>query len=86
LKPALHKYEIRAKKGGRVHVIHNQEITVICRILGTPNDKRAGMYLNRKLDEKVDKNDILCTLYSSDKWRLSEAIETLKNVPIYSIE
>lgn len=83
---ATHRHEVRASKKGRVHSIHNQQITVICRILGSPNDKTAGMYLNRKLDEEVDKNDILYTLHSSDKWRLSEAIETLKNVPMYSIE
>lgn len=86
LQPASHKHEVRAKKHGRVHGIDNKEITTICRILGNPDDKKAGMYLNRKLDEVVDKNDILYTLYSSDAWKLKEAVETLKNVPIYSIE
>jgi len=75
-----------ATRSGRVHGIDNQQITTICRILGNPADKAAGMYLNRKLDEKVDKNDILYTLYSSDKWRLKEAIETIKNIQIYTIE
>ena len=65
--------------------IDNQQITVICRILGCPTDKKGGMYLNRKLEERVDKNDILCTLFSSDKWRLKEAVETLKLVPIYKV-
>jgi thymidine phosphorylase len=83
---ATNKHEVRAVGRGRVHGINNQEITVICRILGSPQDKTAGMYLNTKLDERVDKNDILCTLYSSDKWRLKEAVETLKNVQIYTIK
>ncbi len=86
LKLAKHTHELLASRSGRVHAINNQQITVISRILGCPTDKTAGMYLNHKLDEAVDKNDILCTIYSSDKWRLSEAKETLKNVPIYSIE
>ncbi len=79
-------HEVVSPKKGRVHAIHNKQITVICRILGCPTDKHAGMYLNAKLDEKVDRGDILCTLYSSDKWRLQEAVETLKNVPIYTVE
>lgn len=86
LRPGHQVYEIISKKKGRVHAIHNKEITVICRILGCPADKHAGMFLNRKLDEVVDKDDILCTLYSSDKWRLKEAIETLKNVPVFTVE
>jgi len=86
LKPAHPKYEILSPKRGRIHAINNQQITVICRILGCPADKKAGMYLDRKLDEKVDKGDILCTLYSTDKWRLQEAIETLKNISMYTVE
>jgi thymidine phosphorylase len=84
--PGKEVHAIRANKKGRVVFINNKEITVICRILGCPTDKKAGMYLNRKLEESVDKGDILCTLYGSDKWRLKEAVQTMKNVSIYTIE
>lgn len=84
--PGKHIYELRASKKGMVDGIHNQKITVICRILGCPTDKKAGLYLNRKLEERVDKGDILATLYSSDKWRLAEAAETLKAMPIYNVD
>jgi putative thymidine phosphorylase len=86
LRPGRHVHEIKAYKRGHIHAIDNKQITVICRILGCPTDKKAGMYLNRKLEGTVDKNDILCTLYSSDKWRLTEAAETMKNVQVYKIE
>lgn len=85
LRPSHHKTELTSYKKGTVGKIDNQHIAVICRILGCPADKMAGMYLNRKIGEIVDKNDILCTLYSSDKWKLTEAMDTLKNVPIYEI-
>lgn len=86
LTPGKFRHEVRSVRAGRVSRIDNREITVVCRILGCPTDKRAGMYLNRKLEEKVDKGDILCTIYSSDKWRLQEAVETIKNVPVYAVE
>jgi AMP phosphorylase len=86
LHPARHVHEVKAPRRGHIHAIDNKQITVICRILGCPTDKKAGMYLNRKLEGTVDKNDILCTLYSSDKWRLTEAVETIKNIPVYKIE
>lgn len=82
---AKYVYEMPSHRRGEVHAIENHQITTICRILGCPQDKKAGMYLNAKLDEQVDKNDILCTLYSSDEWRLREAVETLKHVQVYTI-
>ncbi len=86
LRPGRFVHEVKALRRGHIHAIDNNQITVICRILGCPTDKKAGMYLNRKLEGTVDKNDILCTLYSSDTWRLTEAIETIKNIPIYKLE
>jgi AMP phosphorylase len=79
------RYEYKAMKSGNVSSIHNQQIATICRILGCPMEKKSGMVLNKKLDDHVDKDDILCTLYATDEWKLKEAVETLKNVPIYTI-
>ncbi|KKU81120.1 MAG: hypothetical protein UY08_C0002G0033 [Candidatus Gottesmanbacteria bacterium GW2011_GWA1_47_8] len=86
LRPGRAVNEIKSTRRGRVVAVDNKQITVICRILGCPTDKRAGMYLNRKLEETVDKGDILCTIYSTDKWRLKEAVETMKNISVYTIE
>jgi len=86
LVPGKYVYEHKAPRRGMISGMNNQQITVICRILGCPTDKKAGMYLNRKLEERVDKGDILATIYSSDKWRLKEAAETLKSMPVYAVE
>ncbi|MEK7166611.1 MAG: thymidine phosphorylase, partial [Patescibacteria group bacterium] len=83
---AKSKHELRSELKGRVTELNNKDISVIARILGSPHDKKAGIYLERKLEDEIDKDDILCTLYSSDKWRLQEAVETLKHVPIYKVE
>lgn len=80
------KYELISAKKGMVTKIDNKEINMICRILGCPTDKKAGMFLNRKLEEHVDKGDILCTLYSQDAYRLHEAVETIKHIPMYTVE
>lgn len=80
------KAEVKSRKKGRIVGVDNHQITVVCRILGTPEDKQAGIFLERRLEEKIDKGDILFTMYSDDKWRLREASETLKNLPIYKIE
>jgi AMP phosphorylase len=86
LQLAHYRYEYKSYRKGRVSVLNNRSVSVVARILGSPNDKKAGIYLERKLEEEVDKSDILCTLYSSDKWRLEEAVATLATVPIYEVE
>ncbi|MBI5449183.1 thymidine phosphorylase [Candidatus Gottesmanbacteria bacterium] len=86
LVPGKYRQNISSHHGGKINSMNNQQIAIICKILGCPTDKKAGMYLTRKLDERVDKGDILCTLYSSDSYRLQEAVETMKNMPVYTIE
>lgn len=85
LKLGQYKYEVPSQKNGTVTFFNNHDLTVIAKILGCPEDKQAGIYLERRVDEHVLKNDIICVLYSSDKWRLEEAKETLKHIPIYKI-
>jgi thymidine phosphorylase len=46
----------------------------------------AGIYLLKKIDELVNKNDALSIFYAKDKYRLKEAVETFKNLPIFKIE
>lgn len=79
------KYEVTARHHGTISSFDNMNLTSICRILGCPTDRKSGISLERRIDEKVDKGDILCILYSSDKWRLRETIDTLPNLPIYKI-
>lgn len=79
------KYEAPAERRGLITNFNNHHLTTIGKILGCPSAKHAGIYLERRIDEKVEKGDILYVLYASDSWRLEEAKETLKNVPIYTI-
>lgn len=80
------KFLFKAKSKGQIVGIDNHQITVVAKILGCPEDKRAGIYLEKRIEEKVVKGDILLTVYSSDGWRLNEARQTLENLPIYKIE
>lgn len=86
LKLGTYKFEVPSHKTGTITSFNNEDLTIIAKILGCPSDKQAGIYFERRIDEHVDRSDILCVLYSSDKWKLNEAMETLKHVPIYKIE
>ncbi len=78
-----HQKEIKATHSGKIKEVNNYNLNMISRILGAPSDKYAGIYLLKKIDEKITKSDPMMIFYSSDKYRIIEAEETLKNFAIY---
>jgi putative thymidine phosphorylase len=83
---AKNKFEFHSSTSGKIKDINNYNLNTIAKILGAPNDKKAGVYLLKKLDHSVSKNEPIFVLYSDDKYRLKEAEATLKNLPIFKIE
>lgn len=79
------KTEIKATKSGKVSAIDNKLVSSIARIAGTPEDKYAGLYLHKKLGDRVKKGETLYTVYSSHKARLDQ-LEELKIKNPYTIK
>jgi putative thymidine phosphorylase len=86
MKTKAHKTEVKAPKTGKIKEINNYNLNAVAKVLGAPTDKYGGIYLYRKLDEIVEKNDPLMEFYSTDKFKLKEAEVTVQNFPIYEIE
>ena len=86
LELAKNKFDVKSPKSGKIKDIDNHNLNTVAKILGAPDDKKAGIYLLKKLDHSVSKNEVIFTLYSEDKYRLKEAEATLKNLPIFKIE
>lgn len=85
LQEAKYAQEIVATRSGVVQLVNSYNISSIAKILGAPKDKKAGMLLYKKFGDKVVKNDILMKVFAEDKGKLTEALETLKNLPVYEI-
>jgi AMP phosphorylase len=81
-----HKTDIEANKSGTIKQINNYNLNSVAKVLGAPIDKYAGIYLWKKIDEKVSKKEPLFTLYAHNHYKLKEALVTLKNFPVYEIE
>jgi len=86
LKLAKFKKDILAKTSGKIKDINNYNLNNIAKILGAPKDKQAGIYLHKKLDHAVSKNEPMMTFYANDQYLLKEAEVTLENLPIFNIE
>lgn len=80
------KRMIPAKKSGKIKDINNYNLNTLAKILGAPKDKFAGIYLLKKLDEHVSKNEPLLEFYSTSTYHLEEACNTYMNFSIYDIE
>lgn len=86
LKPGKHSFKLLANERGKIKRIFSKNATIIAKILGAPKDKKAGMYLHKKIGELVREDELLCTFYSKNLYNLKEAKESIQNFPIFAIE
>lgn len=85
LNPGHFSFKVLAKKKGLVKSINSYSLTLIAKILGAPLQKKAGIYLHKKIGEKVDTGDVLCTFYSENMYNLKEGKDSLVNFPIVNL-
>lgn len=77
LKLAKYTQTLHATSDGKITQIHNKLINSVCRILGTPETKTAGLYLHKHLG-KIKKGEKILTVYSESEARLQEAMEFIE--------
>ena len=86
IKPGKIVFEKKAVKKGEIKSIQSKNLAEICRLLGAPFIKKAGVYLNKSVGEKAKKGETLFTLYTVSRQRLDLAREGLKKLRIYQIK
>ncbi|MFH0712135.1 MAG: thymidine phosphorylase [archaeon] len=77
LKLGKFKKIIKAKKSGKIISIDNNKINSLCRILGTPETKSAGVYLHNHVGE-IKKHEPVLTLYSESRNKLKDGLKFIK--------
>ena len=85
LELAKFKKEVKAEKDGTVKVIDMKLINLTTRALWAPIDDQGGLYLHKKLGDKVKKNDIIYVMYANQKSKIDMALESLKWKKMYEI-
>ncbi|QHI36593.1 Pyrimidine-nucleoside phosphorylase [Kordia antarctica] len=80
-KPVLapYKIEIKAEKPGVLDRIDNRKIAKLAKLSGAPQSKSAGISLNVHLNDKIEKDQLLYTLYAESKGELNYAMEYKNN-------
>jgi AMP phosphorylase len=82
LKLGKYIFEGIADKSGILKEINIKNITSVAKILGAPKQKSAGIYLNKKINEKIVKGETIYTLFSENVYNLKEGKDSLINFPL----
>lgn len=80
------KHYINAPRSGKIVLTDNKKINTLCRILGAPKDKLAGIYLNVEYGDTVKKDQRLFTLYAQSQQRMALAKAALAKIKIFAIK
>lgn len=79
-------YDLKTAKKGIIRKIDNKQISHICRIAGAPKDVKAGIFIYKKLKEKVKKGQVLYRIYANSPERLKYASSFALNHNGYTIK
>lgn len=69
---------VRSNSSGRVLWVKNPEIASIARETGAPRDKGAGIFLSKKIGDKVNKGELLFTIYAEKSLKLENALNLVE--------
>lgn len=79
IKKAKYSQEIKATQAGKLSFIHNKLVSLTARTAGSPNDPYAGVYLHKKIKDKVKKGETILTVQANNKTRLKEAVQIIED-------
>ncbi|PIZ99487.1 MAG: thymidine phosphorylase [Candidatus Komeilibacteria bacterium CG_4_10_14_0_2_um_filter_37_10] len=79
-------HSIKATKSGEVIKTDNKNINALCRILGAPLDKKAGIYLEAEYGKKVVAGQSIYTFYASNEQRMALALAAVDKLKIFTIK
>ncbi|MDP6626994.1 MAG: thymidine phosphorylase, partial [Methanopyri archaeon] len=85
LKLAPFKHDIVAERSGKMLDTVNTVVAKVARMAGSPQNKEAGVYLNRKFNEFVNRGDVLATVYAGSEDKLRRVKRLLDETPMFEV-
>jgi AMP phosphorylase len=70
--------EVRAEKTGTITEFNIKALQKIARYAGAPANKKAGLLLNKTIGEKIEKGELLLTIFAENERKLEAAINFAK--------
>jgi AMP phosphorylase len=79
-------FQVKAEKEGQIVSFDNRNLVELCRTLGAPICKKAGIYLNKVMGDRVARGDVLFTMYAESDDRLEMAKKALRQREFLKID
>ena len=76
---APYQFEMHAPKRGTVKKINNRKIAKLAKLSGAPQSKLAGISMNVRLDDEIEKGELLYRLHAETTGELNYALEYYEN-------
>lgn len=86
LLPGNKSFNVHAPKNEKITKLNSKNISIIAKILGCPQEKKAGIYLHKKIGDTIRKDELVFTLYSTSEHNIQEAKESLATFPIFEYD
>lgn len=83
---AVKRHRVHAPFNGWIIFVNNKAIDDVARILGAPHEPQAGIYINKRIGQRVRQGERIFTLYALNKDRINLALEALKKTRIINIK
>lgn len=77
---------IKSDKSGKIKSVDNRNISIIAKVLGAPQDRKAGLYLHKRIGDSIKDGERLFDMFAETEHRLSEGYDSLEMFSIYEIE
>ncbi len=81
-----YKKEIASDRDGYVDSINNKSIIKVARTAGTPKSQGAGIMIFKKKGMKVDRDEMIYTIFADNKLKLEEAAKLANKLRPIDIE
>ncbi|MFH1200565.1 MAG: AMP phosphorylase [Candidatus Micrarchaeota archaeon] len=77
---------VLAQESGKVSHVDNKAISRVCRMLGAPSDKQAGMILKASKGQHIEKGQEIMELVSNSPDKIAYALAQLKSIQVFEVE
>jgi AMP phosphorylase len=77
--------DIRSTKDGTLKSINNTSIFSICKALGNPFVKHAGIYFYKKVGDDIKVGDVVATIYAGSDTRMDFAMKIANQLDMWEI-
>jgi AMP phosphorylase len=74
-----------SRNGGYLLWINNTPLAEVARLAGAPKDKGAGIYLYKKIGDRVKKNEPLLTIHAERDLKLQRALDEIERSEVLGI-